>query len=278
MASGTVITTLVENTVNIQGLRAEHGLSFLIRMGGRKVLFDTGQTGLVIQNACQMGLDLSDLDAVVLSHGHYDHTGGLESVLSTAPEAEVYLHPEALAPKYSRQADKTSRSIGMPLAAIEVLAKAGPRVRHTTEACEVRPGLFLSGTIPRVTDFEDAGGRFFLDPECTQPDPLTDEQSLYLDTRQGLAVLLGCGHPGVINTLLHVQKLANNRPIHSVIGGFHLQSAGSERLARTIQALRELQVQRITPAHCTGGWVTARLWNVFENRCVPCPVGTSFSF
>ena len=278
MASEAVITTLVENTVNIRGLHAEHGLSFLIRMGGRKVLFDTGQTGLVTQNARQMGLDLSDLDAVVLSHGHYDHTGGLGSVLGVAPEAEVYLHSEALAPKYSRQADKTSRSIGMPLAAIEVLTKAGPRVRHTMEACEVRPGLFLSGTIPRVTDFEDTGGRFFLDPECTQPDPLTDEQSLFLDTRQGLVVLLGCGHPGVINTLLHVQKLANNRPIHSVIGGFHLQSAGPERLARTIQALRDLEVQRITPAHCTGAWPIARLWNVFENRCVPCPVGTSFSF
>jgi 7,8-dihydropterin-6-yl-methyl-4-(beta-D-ribofuranosyl)aminobenzene 5'-phosphate synthase len=277
MATGAIITTLVENTVNIQGLRAEHGLSFLIRIGGNKVVFDTGASDLVLENARRMGLELADVDAVVLSHGHYDHTGGVEAVLGIAPQAEIHVHSDALAPKYTRQADGTSRYIGMPPAVLKALAKAESRVCRSPQPREIRPGLFLTGTIPRVTDFEDTGGRFFLDAEGKNPDLLTDEQSLYLDMPQGLVVLLGCGHPGVINTLLHIRKLTNERPVHSVVGGMHLLSAGPERLTRTLEELRALQIQRIVPMHCTGAWPSARLRNAFEKRCAMGPVGTSIA-
>jgi 7,8-dihydropterin-6-yl-methyl-4-(beta-D-ribofuranosyl)aminobenzene 5'-phosphate synthase len=277
MAAGAIVTTLVENTVNIRGLRAEHGLSFLIRMGESKVLFDTGASDLVIENARRMGLDLADAGAVVLSHGHYDHTGGLEAVIGVAKEAEIHLHPDALGPKYTRQADGSSRYIGMPPSVLQALAKAGSRIRCSAQPREILPGLFLTGTIPRVTDYEDTGGRFFLDSEGKNPDLMTDEQSLYLDMPQGLVVLLGCGHPGVINTLLHIRKLANDRPIHSVIGGMHLLAAGPDRLARTLEELRALQVQRVAPMHCTGAWPSARLWSVFEKSCTACPVGTSLA-
>jgi 7,8-dihydropterin-6-yl-methyl-4-(beta-D-ribofuranosyl)aminobenzene 5'-phosphate synthase len=101
MSDCITITTLVENTVNVGGLRAEHGLSFLLRMGGRKMLFDTGQTDLLLHNARGMGLSLDDVEAVVLSHGHYDHTGGIEAIWRTLPEAKLFAHPSVLLPKCS---------------------------------------------------------------------------------------------------------------------------------------------------------------------------------
>lgn len=272
------INTLVENTVNIPGLKGEHGVSFLIRLHGRKALFDTGQTDLLLENAERMGLGLSDVSAIVISHGHFDHTGGLTAAMAAAPNARVWLHRRALEPKFSRQADGRTRYNGMPPAVVSSLRQAAERVEWVSERREVLPGLFSTGPIPRQTDFEETSGHFFREEECVTPDSLEDEQSLYFDTSKGLVVVLGCGHPGVINTLRYVQDLARGRPIHTVMGGFHLLSASEQRLDRTIEALRELEVRRVIPAHCTGALPAARMWQAFPNRCTVCPVGTNLAF
>jgi 7,8-dihydropterin-6-yl-methyl-4-(beta-D-ribofuranosyl)aminobenzene 5'-phosphate synthase len=285
MIEKTSITTLVENTVNIGGLRGEHGLSFLIRTPTAKILFDTGQSGLVLSNAERMGLDLKDLDAVVLSHGHYDHTGGLVEILNVAASARVFAHPAAVEPKFSQNADGSSRFIGMNQEAAAAIrsrertaASGQPTVTWSKGPQEIAGGVWATGEVPRQTEYEDTGGRFFLDSACNHPDPLLDDQSLFFETAEGIVVVLGCCHAGLINTLKHVAQLCGGKPIRAVVGGMHLISAGPDRMHGTIEALRQYDGQRLYPAHCTGFSAVTQLATAFPDRCSPCPVGTRIDF
>jgi 7,8-dihydropterin-6-yl-methyl-4-(beta-D-ribofuranosyl)aminobenzene 5'-phosphate synthase len=278
MKAPLAITTLVENSVHARGLRAEHGLSFHLQAGPRSLLFDTGQSLLLLHNAPKLGINLAETDAIVLSHGHNDHTGGIAAAREAAPQARLFLHPAALSPKFAADPNGASRPIGIDVASAEAIRKAASGVVWTTKPTEVLDGIFVTGEIPRANHFEETGGRFFLDPACTQPDPLSDDQALFFDTADGLVVLLGCAHSGVINTLKHVRHLAGGRPIHTVLGGMHLLTASPERMDQTIAAFRRLDIQRLAPAHCTGLPAIARLWNAFPQRCTPCAVGMRMLF
>jgi 7,8-dihydropterin-6-yl-methyl-4-(beta-D-ribofuranosyl)aminobenzene 5'-phosphate synthase len=144
-----------------------------------------------------------------------------------------------------------------------------------TEApTEVAAGLMVTGAIPRVTDFEDVGGSFFKDAACRQPDDLADDQAAFLETAAGTIVILGCAHAGIVNTLHYIRQLVPGRPIHTVIGGAHLAAADEARMNKTVEALREIGVQRLFPLHCTGVQAAARLRKAFPDRVRSCPVGT----
>ena len=278
MSESIRVTTLVENSVNTRDLQAEHGLAFHIQAGSRCLLFDTGQTDLFLRNARQLCLDLKTVDAIVLSHGHYDHTGGLKRAREEAPNARLFLHPSAASAKFSANADGRIRTVGMAETSLRAVHEAGDSVVWTTKPTEVLEGIFVTGEIPRQNGFEDTGGRFFLDEACAQPDPLMDDQALFFDTPEGLVVILGCGHAGVVNTLEYIQHITNGRPIYALLGGMHLLTAGPERMAKTIETFRRLKIQRIAPAHCTGISAVAQLWAAFPGRCSPCAVGTSMTF
>jgi 7,8-dihydropterin-6-yl-methyl-4-(beta-D-ribofuranosyl)aminobenzene 5'-phosphate synthase len=272
------ITVLVENSVGTGGLKAEHGLAWLLERGPHRVLFDTGQTDLLVENAAALGCRLDDLDAIVLSHGHYDHTGGLATACRRSPRARLFLHPAALAPKFTVRADGTVHSIGLPGAGRQAVLDARERVVETTGCREVVDGLFVTGSIPRETDFEDVGGRFFLDAELRSPDPLADDQALFCPTREGTVVVLGCAHAGVVNTLRYIRRLTQGARLRAVLGGLHLVNASDARLDATVGALRELDIPRLFPAHCTGLPATARLWECLRGRCQGLGVGSRFSF
>ncbi|MGC8988703.1 MAG: MBL fold metallo-hydrolase [Verrucomicrobiia bacterium] len=272
-----LITLLVENSVYSRGLKAEHGLAFHLQVGGASMLFDTGQSDLIVHNARILGTDLSRLKAIGLSHGHYDHTGGLPHVLAVAPCAAVFAHPAATKPRFARNSDGTTRQVGMDAATVSS-KKPSLSWRENTAPVELLPGIFLTGEIPRETDYEDVGGPFVLDESGTVPDPIADDQALFFRTNEGTVVLLGCAHAGVVNTLRHVLRLTNGKRIHAVLGGMHLVNASPERVNRTMAALRELGVRRLGPAHCTGDLATARMWNEFLQACVPCSVGSRFVF
>lgn len=272
------VTVLVENTVHGRALQAEHGLSFLIRTQRHCILFDTGQTDLIVKNAPALDVPLSEVDVVALSHGHYDHTGGLRAVREMAPRSRIYLHPAALAPKFAGNRDGSSRYVGMNEASREAVRNAKPSVVWTTKPTSIAEGVFVTGEIPRRNLFEDTGGRFFLDEGCKAPDPLMDDQALFFDTPEGIVVLLGCAHAGVVNTVEYIRKMTCNRPIHTVLGGFHLLEASPERMSKTVKAIRNWNLQRIAPAHCTGMAAVVALWSAFPDRCSPCPVGTSIGF
>jgi 7,8-dihydropterin-6-yl-methyl-4-(beta-D-ribofuranosyl)aminobenzene 5'-phosphate synthase len=272
------IIVLVENSVHRGGLRAEHGLSWLLGVGSHRVLFDTGQTDLFLENASALGCPLDGLDAIVLSHGHYDHTGGLASACQESPGARVFLHPDALQPKFTASAGGSSRFVGMPDASRRALAKETGRIILESGCRELVPGLFVTGAIPRETGFEDVGGRFFLDPNLHEPDPLADDQAVFVPTREGTVVVLGCAHAGIINTLRHIQRLTGDTRIRAVLGGTHLVNASEARLDATIRALATMDIPLLVPAHCTGLPATVRLWESFRGRCAGLGVGSRFSF
>ena len=267
------ITVLVENTAGRRGLLAEHGLSFWIELGGKRILFDTGQGKVLIGNAQRLGVRLELVDAIALSHGHYDHTGGLGGALCSARRVTVYAHPAAFEAKYAPNPNGSACDIGMPSLDEQMVRELAELVwvEGPTEVCE---GLNLTGPIPRTTDFEDTGGAFFKDQDCTEPDDLVDDQAAFIEAPAGTVVILGCAHAGVINTLRHVQALTSNRSIHTVIGGMHLLNASPERMDKTVAELRRLDVQRLLPCHCTGFAAMARLWNELPGRCSACPAGT----
>ena len=272
------ITTLVENTAGCSGTSGEHGLSFWLETTSGHVLFDTGAGAVLTGNARALGIDLSQADAIVLSHGHYDHTGGLEAAWQASQNARVYSHPAAFAPKHARNQDGSSRYIGTTPTSIDRIHQNTVPSVPTKAPTEILKGLFVTGDIPRRTDFEDTGGAFFLDQHCKHPDPMEDDQALFFESTRGTVVILGCAHAGVINTLRYVHELTDGRPIHAILGGMHLVKAERERIVKTIDALRAYDLSFIGIAHCTGTEAAWALMTAFPEICRLCNTGTVVVF
>jgi 7,8-dihydropterin-6-yl-methyl-4-(beta-D-ribofuranosyl)aminobenzene 5'-phosphate synthase len=268
------LTVLADDCVAARTARGEHGLCFHIEAGSRRILFDTGQGLVLADNAQALGIDLGAVDTIVLSHGHYDHTGGLPAVLAAARgPVTLHLHPAALEPKYH-----FTRSIGLPPAARAALKRPNISLIQSREPGEIAPGLFRTGEIPRPHPEESLTEVFHLDPDGREPDPLLDDQSLYFDTPHGIVVLLGCAHAGVIHILEHIQTLTNRRPLHAVIGGMHLGAAVPARRQWVIDRLRRFAPSLLVPMHCTGMNATADLWQAFPGACRPGGAGAVFEF
>lgn len=270
-------TVLVENTAGGRKLLAEHGLSFWIEWAGAKILFDTGQGYVLSQNASRMDVRLDSVDDIVLSHGHYDHTGGLADVLSLARQPRIFAHRQAFEPKYAQNPDGSARDVGMAESTRQAV-RAKARLQHVDGPMEIVEGLWSTGAIPRTNDYEDTGGAFFKDEACRESDELPDDQAVFLITRTGTVVILGCAHAGVINTLRYIRSLTKNRPIHAVVGGMHLLHASPRRMEMTVAELRRMDVKRLMPCHCTGFAAKARLWNEFPDCYEDIRVGTKMTF
>ena len=273
------VTTLVENSVaqSGQALLAEHGLSFYIETGNRKILFDTGQNLAISNNARVLGIELNQIDTVVLSHGHYDHSGGLQSILERNKDFTLYGHPDVFSPKV-KKTNGNYKYIGIPLKKNDIV-DCGVSLQLNRDPVEIAPGVMTSGEIALANDFEDAEPMFFLKKdEKAIPDTLADDQALILDTAKGVVVLLGCSHRGVINTLNHVAQLIGNRKIHAILGGLHLGKASDGKLAKIIGHLRDFDLAMVGVGHCTGPRAFLALANEFKDRVFLNTVGKMIQF
>jgi 7,8-dihydropterin-6-yl-methyl-4-(beta-D-ribofuranosyl)aminobenzene 5'-phosphate synthase len=271
------ITVLVDNQAGT-GLKPEHGLSLWIEAGGKRILFDTGQGKALVENARQLGVPLEKTDFLVLSHGHYDHTGGVASALTTAPRTRLVLHPETLAEKYRLSRGKPAKSIGIPNAARTLVNQVkDDSILWADRPLPLAPNIGVSGPIPRETPFEDVGGPFFLDGQGEEKDAIIDDLALWFLTPEGLIVCVGCCHAGLINTLTHVQRLNGNMPIRALIGGFHLLHADDDRIERTLDALQSMAPGQIVPCHCTGKQAIEAFKDRFEHVDA-CSSGMVFRF
>lgn len=277
IALSTRVTVLIDNEA-ADGLAAEHGFSLWLETEGEHILFDTGQSGAFAANAEVLGIDLSLADSIVLSHGHYDHSGGLPAAFRLAGKASVYCHPEAVSPRFSLH-NTPPRSIRMPTASLMALDRLPIEQLHWLQKeLHISERIGLTGPIPRETDFEDTGGQFFLDRLGQRPDPIDDDLALWVGTGQGLVVIVGCAHAGLVNTLRHISRSKPGMRIRAIIGGFHLLNADPQRLERTIAALREYSPDLIVPCHCTGGIAMAALRGAFGDRVLPGLAGMTYSF
>ena len=270
------ITTLIENLPDREGkLKYEHGFSAIVEADGIRVLFDTGQTGAFAENAKHLGIDLSETGAVILSHGHYDHTGGVPALHSIIKkETPVYAGKEFFLPKYKRLEDGTWKYNGNPFEK-ELLPEIHFVGQDVTRLSE---NLFLFKNFARTNTFETVNPKFFVKTDAGfEQDLFPDEIALGVKTKQGLVLLVGCSHVGIVNILEHVKKQLNI-PVAAVIGGTHLVEAGEERLQETVKEFKKHGIKTIAVSHCTGEAGMALLKKEFPAGFVLNCTGTRLEF
>jgi 7,8-dihydropterin-6-yl-methyl-4-(beta-D-ribofuranosyl)aminobenzene 5'-phosphate synthase len=256
------ITTLSENTAQL-GFLGEWGLSILVETESVRVLLDAGLSTSAVYNADLMGIDLSTIDAIVLSHAHGDHTGGLRDVLRRVrKQVQVIAHPDIWIPKYVVYGEM-SRYAGIPYMR-EDLESMGASFNLTKKPFKIGDDIMTTGEIEMTTDYERIDDRLCVKKGNNMiPDPLADDLAMVVKTTEGLLLITGCAHRGIINTVRHVQKLSNNEYIHTIIGGTHLMVASPERVEKTAGELKELGLQRLGVSHCTGFSASAALAKEF---------------
>ena len=255
------LTTLSENTVGStkRSLLGEWGLSILVETAEETILMDTGGGVAAANNADALGIDLKKVERIVLSHGHYDHTGGLRDILAKTGPVEVIAHPDIWAPKYARSEEGPERYIGIPFMR-EELESLGASFTLSREPVWLTDQIVTTGEIPMKAEFESIDPQLYVRKgDVWQPDELWDDRALIIKTEEGLVVILGCAHRGAINTLKHAQELTGEERIYAVVGGMHLMVASEERVLLTAAALQELGVKKVGASHCTGLSATVML-------------------
>jgi 7,8-dihydropterin-6-yl-methyl-4-(beta-D-ribofuranosyl)aminobenzene 5'-phosphate synthase len=271
------ITAIVENTAGTLQAAGEWGLALWIEVNGHRILSDTGQGHSLLANARLLGIDLATADALVVSHGHSDHTGGISALINAGFRGKVYVHPAALQSKYQGGKNGQVADKGIPADSAAALRSRRVEIIESSQPTEIAPGIIATGAIPRRNAYENIGDPFFLDESCTRPDPLVDDQALLIETRRGWTVITGCGHAGLINTLHYAKEITGKGKIAAVIGGLHLLRASTERIEATIYDLRNFEVQLLAPCHCTGFRATSCLQNGFGDRVAELRAGLSVS-
>jgi len=254
------ITVLCDNCVGpVSGTLGEHGFAALIeREGEEPILFDTGQGFTLLHNAARMRKDLSQVRKVVISHGHFDHTGGLMPLLKQFGGREIFSHEAIFGSRHRVKDTGECYPIGIPFEK-SAYEGAGAIFNLSNSFREISPGIMLTGEVPRVTRFETGDQGLYCDCTGQELDLTPDDQSLVIETAKGLVVLLGCCHAGLVNTIEHIACQSGRRDIYAMIGGTHLGFCGQEQLEGTVAVIRKAGIRKLAMSHCTGFAAAARL-------------------
>jgi 7,8-dihydropterin-6-yl-methyl-4-(beta-D-ribofuranosyl)aminobenzene 5'-phosphate synthase len=275
------ITTLAENSAT-STLLGQWGLSFLLEMTDakgkkRKIVLDTGKyKPALMHNLKNLKVNLNDVDCVVLSHGHLDHTGTTAEIVKMAGGVKVYAHPHTFLPRFHQDKTGKKRQLGVPKGeGIPEIEKAGGTVLLTRKPTEIVPGVTTTGQIERTTSFErplpiSKTDRLVITVDGKETDDhILDDQALWMQVDGiGPYVITGCAHSGIINMLTHVQKIGQLKQIHGLVGGTHLVGRSDEYLQKTVTDLKKFGLKLISPCHCTGFKATATLWKAYPETFV----------
>ena len=264
------ITTLIENHPDLEeSLICEHGFSLLIEGESFKMLLDTGKSGAFYDNARALGESLGDLDCIIISHGHYDHAGGLMRILEeTRQQHKIYVGKGFFDGKYCTNREGEIYYNGIQFRRHDLedyqvhVEEIGEDVR------EIAQGIHVHRNFERTVPYEQWNPRFFLkEGEEYVRDTISDEMAITLDAKEGLVVIVGCSHPGIVNILKTIAERTGER-IRGVIGGTHLIDADEQRLQTTIEDFRRLGIEFIGVSHCTGDENLKVIQEAFGNRFI----------
>lgn len=263
------ITILCENLVGHLVGSGEHGFSALIETDQGNYLFDTGGGRSIVANSLALNKDLRTVHKIFLSHGHHDHTEGLPEVLKIKGKVDVHAHPHVFLDKIKvvKENDKeTKEFIGIPYKK-SYLESLGANFIFNNDFVEVEKGIFLTGEVPRKTPFEKPDPRLFTEIDGkTMPDILPDDQSLIIESKKGLILILGCAHSGMINIINHVIHKTGKEKFYAILGGTHLDFLTPEQLEASIKSLKKMEVEKIGVSHCTGMRAAFRFHQAFGDR------------
>jgi 7,8-dihydropterin-6-yl-methyl-4-(beta-D-ribofuranosyl)aminobenzene 5'-phosphate synthase len=277
----------IEGKVKGDTFLAEHGLSLLVTVcqGEDKhtILLDTGYTKVgVLHNMEQMGIDVKEIETIVLSHGHMDHTGTLNTILDKIPgRIPLVVHPGAFVyPRYTRQPDGSKNIWPRTLVRDDLEQKNAEIVESETPTLIADDMIMVTGTVERITEFEKGMPNALVekDGEIVK-DPIIDDQALVIKLNEkGLVVITGCAHAGVINTVMFAQKTTGEQKIHAVLGGFHLTGPFFEKIHdETFEELKKFDLDVISPMHCTGRKAIQRISEEFPSGFVLNSVGSKMT-
>ena len=271
-------TVIVDNLAPVIGKRnflAEHGLSLLIEHQGQKILFDTGESETCTYNLSLLGIHPNQIDLLVFSHGHHDHTGGLLPFLRVGNKKfPVVAHPDIFSSHYGR-----TGFAGIPYTR-DQLTSLGVEWQLTDKPREIAPKLWFSAGIPRTNDFETVDKKLFVC--CSDgshgPDPLADDAALFYESDKGLVVIGGCAHSGLVNIVEYGLQLTGAKRLAGWIGGTHLGPADDRQRQKTIEALKNWDLDFLVTGHCTGFDMMADLRQALGERFTASTVGAEFEF
>lgn len=241
------ITLLIENNSSKTGIITEHGISFFIEYKDQQIVFDTGQSDKFIRNSKQLGIDLSQLSSVFISHGHYDHAGGLKALLDNNPgDIQVHIGKGFFAQK-GKCTDIGFTYLGSPFKK-EELEAAGANFKEISQDCEISPGIHL------ITAVENKKESYFCvkNNDNIVKDEFQEELSLIFETKKGLVVVVGCSHCGIFSIISRVKKRFPHQTIHSLVGGFHYMKENEATIIAAGEDFLKQGITKIGISHCTG--------------------------
>ena len=263
------IQFLIENKTEKEGILAQHGLSVWIEAAGKKILFDAGATDAFAANARRMQVDLAEADLAVVSHGHYDHTGGFPAFCRINGTAPVYIHRNAFRKSYGLEEGKLEEVTCGIRWTDQELEDLRDRLVYTDGLVTITPDIVISGTVPYAEGTVPTETFYYYDDDGQlTPDDMSHEQILVIRESKGIYVFSGCSHRGVISALKAARQIFPGEPVAALVAGMHLYGASAVERENVIAQLKMEETSKILPVHCTGIRAICDLKQAFGDDCL----------